>query len=69
MSNAAQTTVIFACPKCGVTYRTTQSRTPEHRAGSFNCSGCNAEVAAWSGSYDYTDWSPYTKPRSNGTKH
>src|ERR1700730_595914 len=36
MAAGAQTTVVFACPKCGTIYRATQRRGPGTHFGVFN---------------------------------
>jgi peptide subunit release factor 1 (eRF1) len=55
MSSATQTTVIFACPKCGTAYQATREQHP----GSFKCQDCQTEVHAWSGVFSFFDWKAY----------
>jgi hypothetical protein len=57
MTSISQTTVHFACHKCGVIYRAVQTRC-HASSGRFDCLDCFAEVYAWSGSYDYVGWKP-----------
>jgi hypothetical protein len=56
MSNGTQITAYFACPKCGLGFKTTQEQVGEKRTGHFDCTDCRAQVHAWSGIYDFTDW-------------
>jgi predicted RNA-binding Zn-ribbon protein involved in translation (DUF1610 family) len=60
MTKRSTTTVIFCCPKCGITYRAIQDRFPDERPGRFDCVDCNAEVHAWTGFYDFTCWKAMT---------
>ena len=48
--------VLFVCNGCGQTYMAIQERTKG--AGRFECAGCRYPVYSWSGSYDYTVWTP-----------
>jgi predicted RNA-binding Zn-ribbon protein involved in translation (DUF1610 family) len=63
MNWAAQTTVVFACPKCGAIYRALQTRTSEVKTQRYACPGCKAQVHAWSGVYDYSEWTKVAKRR------
>ncbi len=56
MPLGTKTTVIFACPKCGLVYCAMQERRSPSRFGSFKCRKCNAEIYRWSSYYDYVDW-------------
>ena len=51
-----QTTVVFACLKCGTIYQALQRRGPGTHFGVFNCITCHTEVYAWNGLYDFLDW-------------
>jgi predicted RNA-binding Zn-ribbon protein involved in translation (DUF1610 family) len=53
------TTVIFCCPKCGLSYKATQKR--EDRAGRFKCMKCSAGVYSWTGAYNYVIWTPINR--------
>jgi predicted RNA-binding Zn-ribbon protein involved in translation (DUF1610 family) len=59
MVSGVQTTVVFLCPKCGLSYQATQHRNHGRPADRFDCPGCGAEVHAWSGKYDYMDWQAF----------
>jgi len=59
MSSGTQTTVIFACPKCGTAYQATQEQHPDQHSGSFKCQDCQTEVHAWSGVFSFFDWKAY----------
>ena len=75
MTSGTQTTVIFACPKCGIAYQTTQQQQPDDHSGSFKCQNCQTEVHAWSGVFGFIDWKVYKavgstpKPWHNQTEH
>jgi hypothetical protein len=58
-----QITVIFSCTKCGLAYRATQQRPPQHAAGRFDCGDCGEPVHAWSGTHSYTGWEGFTPAR------
>jgi hypothetical protein len=63
------TTVLFSCPRCGLGYQAMQERVSDTTAGQFDCTGCAAEVYAWSGFYDYVVWKPIEmKPLTSGAK-
>jgi peptide subunit release factor 1 (eRF1) len=53
-----QTTVIFACPKCGIAYQATQEQHP-NQPDTFKCRNCQTEVHAWSGIFSFFDWKAY----------
>jgi len=65
-SATQQTTVVFACPRCGAIYRATQHRGQGTHFGVFNCVASKTQVYAWSGLYDFLNWkvgiSSPTKP-------
>ncbi len=65
MSSGTQTTVIFACPKCGTAYQATQQQHPDDHSGSFKCQDCRTEVHAWSGIFSFFDWKAYEKIAEN----
>ena len=65
MSSGTQTTVIFACPKCGTAYQATQQQRPDDHSGSFKCQDCRTEVHAWSGIFSFFDWKAYEKVAEN----
>jgi hypothetical protein len=65
MSSRHQTTVVFACPKCGAIYQATQYQVPDPRFGIFNCLACHTQVYAWNGLYDFLDWKAGDCARSN----
>jgi hypothetical protein len=61
MNSGMQTTVIFACRKCGAIYQATQHRGADTHFGVFNCLACHClachtQVYAWHGLHDYLDW-------------
>jgi hypothetical protein len=56
MSSRHQTIVIFACPKCPAIYQATQNVVPATCFGIFHCIKCTAQVYAWQGRYDFSDW-------------
>ena len=51
--------IIFACPKCGATFRAVQKRKSNVPLDSFACLNCDTVVHRWSGVYDYIDWHPF----------
>jgi hypothetical protein len=68
MSSRAQPiTVVFACPECSAVYQATQHQVPDTSFGIFNCLACHAQVYAWNGAYEFSDWkagfSAPSKPR------
>ena len=75
MTRGMQTTVIFACPKCGIFYQATQEQHPDDHSGRIRCQDCQTEVHAWSGVFSFFDWKAYEavgstpKPRPNQTDH
>jgi hypothetical protein len=64
MTSRTQTTVIFACPKCGIAYQASQQQHPDDHSGSFKCQDCRTEVHAWSG-FSFFDWKAYEKIAEN----
>ena len=65
MTSRTQTTVIFACPKCGIAYQASQQQHPDDHSGSFKCQDCRTEVHAWSGVFSFFDWKAYEKTAEN----
>src|SRR6267142_2023256 len=63
MVSGVHTTVVFICPKCGLSFQATQERNHGRPPGQFNCTGCGAEVHTWSGKYDYTRWQAFALKR------
>jgi predicted RNA-binding Zn-ribbon protein involved in translation (DUF1610 family) len=62
--------VIFACPKCGMTYRAIQARHRANISDSFDCTKCGTEVYRWSGSYGYSRWTAIRlKSRRRARRH
>ena len=51
-----QTTVIFACPKCGLVHEVTQEHVPAKMSGGFDCADCGTAVHSWYGFFDYSNW-------------
>jgi predicted RNA-binding Zn-ribbon protein involved in translation (DUF1610 family) len=51
-----QTTVIFACPKCGLAHEVTQEHVPAKMSGGFDCADCGTAVHSWYGFFDYSNW-------------
>src|SRR3984893_7461048 len=43
------TTVIFACPKCGLAHEVTQVQVPKKKSGRFDCVDCGATFHSWYG--------------------
>jgi predicted RNA-binding Zn-ribbon protein involved in translation (DUF1610 family) len=67
MVSGVHTTVVFICPKCGLSFQATQERNHGRPPGLFNCTGCGAEVHTWFGKYDYTRWQAFDlKRQTNG---
>ena len=50
------TTVIFACPKCGLAHEVTQEHVPAKMSGGFDCADCGTAVHSWYGFFDYSNW-------------
>ena len=48
------TTVIFACPKCGLAHQVTQVQVPTKKSGRFDCVDCGATIHSWHGVFDYS---------------
>src|SRR6266851_10171791 len=44
MSTITQTTVVFSCPKCGLSYQATQEHSSDQNSGSFDCKNCKTNV-------------------------
>jgi hypothetical protein len=63
------TIVVFACPKCGAVYQATQHQVPDTSFGIFNCLACHAQVYAWNGAYDFSDWKAGVLAPGNPSKH
>ena len=55
----SMTTVIFACPKCGLAHEVTQVQVPTKKSGRFDCVDCGAIIHAWHGVFDYSGCRPY----------
>src|ERR1700737_3099448 len=51
-----QTTVIFACPQCGLAHEVTQEHVPAKMSGGFDCADCGTAVHSWYGFFDYSNW-------------
>jgi|GEM_PF-6180755 predicted RNA-binding Zn-ribbon protein involved in translation (DUF1610 family) len=50
----SMTTVIFACPKCGLAHEVTQVQVPTKKLGRFGCVDCGATIHSWHGVFDYS---------------
>ena len=48
------TTVIFACPKCGLAHEVTQVQVPAKKSRRFDCVDCGATIHSWYGVFDYS---------------
>jgi hypothetical protein len=62
------TTVIFACPKCGLAHKVTQVQVPAKKSGRFGCFDCGATIHSWYGVFDYSGCKPVRldRGRRNG---
>jgi hypothetical protein len=62
------TTVIFACPKCGLAHKVTQVQVPTKESGRFGCVDCGAIIHSWYDVFDYSGCKPVRmeRGRSNG---
>jgi len=58
------TTVIFACPKCGLAHQVTQVQIPAKKPGRFGCAGCGTTIHSWYGVFDYSGCKPVRMNRS-----
>jgi predicted RNA-binding Zn-ribbon protein involved in translation (DUF1610 family) len=56
MDQRNQTTVIFACPKCGLAHEVTQQHVGAKMSGGFDCADCGTAVHSWYGFFDYSNW-------------
>src|SRR5712671_5107460 len=59
-----QTTVIFACPKCGLAHEVTQEHVPAKMSGGFDCADCGHPVHSWYGFFDYSNWKAGSQTRA-----
>jgi predicted RNA-binding Zn-ribbon protein involved in translation (DUF1610 family) len=50
----SMTTVIFACPKCGLAHEVKQVQVPTKKLGRFGCVDCGATIHSWHGLFDYS---------------
>jgi hypothetical protein len=57
MASGIWTTEYFICTDCGMSYTATKEQHPDHHSGSFECRVCSSVVHAWTGFYDFFDWS------------
>jgi hypothetical protein len=48
------TTVIFACPKCGLVHEVKQVQVQTKKSGRFDCVDCAAAIHSWNGVFDYS---------------
>lgn len=62
------TIVVFACPKCGLAYQTTQLHRSNNMLSKFICMKCKELVHSWEGVYDYVVWKPIKTKRLGGRK-
>ena len=60
------TTVIFACPKCGLAHKVTQVQVPAKKSGRFDCVNCGATIHSWYGVFDYSGCKPVRMDRGRG---
>src|SRR6267142_6841158 len=60
------TTVIFACPKCGLAHKVTQVQVPPKKSGRFNCVDCGATIHSWYGVFDYSGCKAVRMDRGSG---
>jgi predicted RNA-binding Zn-ribbon protein involved in translation (DUF1610 family) len=61
-----QTTVIFACPKCGLAHEVTQEHVPAKMSGGFDCVDCGATIHSWYGVFDYSGCKAVRMDRGRG---
>ena len=62
----SMTTVIFACPKCGLAHEVTQVQVPAKKSGRFDCVDCGATIHAWYGVFDYSGCRAVRMDRGRG---
>ena len=60
------TTVIFACPKCGLAHQVTQVQVPAKKPGRFGCAGCGTTIHSWYGVFDYSGCKAVRMDRGRG---
>jgi len=60
------TTVIFACPKCGLAHEVTQVQVPTKKLGRFDCVDCGATIHSWYGVFDYSGCRAVRMDRGRG---
>jgi transposase-like protein len=60
------TTVIFACPKCGLVHEVTQVHVPTKKSGRFDCVDCGATIHSWYGVFEYSGCKAVRMDRSRG---
>ena len=60
------TTVIFACPKCGLADEVTQVQVPTKKLGRFDCVDCGATIHSWYGVFDYSGCRAVRMDRGRG---
>jgi predicted RNA-binding Zn-ribbon protein involved in translation (DUF1610 family) len=60
------TTVIFACPKCGLAHEVTQVQIPTKKLGRFDCVDCGGTIHSWYGVFDYSGCRAVRMDRGRG---
>jgi hypothetical protein len=60
------TTVIFACPKCGLAHEVTQVQVPTKKLGRFGCVDCGPTIHSWYGVFDYSGYRAVRMDRGRG---
>jgi predicted RNA-binding Zn-ribbon protein involved in translation (DUF1610 family) len=60
------TTVIFACPKCGLAHEVRQVYVPTEESGRFDCADCGARIHSWKGVFNYAGCKPVRLGRGAG---
>jgi transposase-like protein len=60
------TTVIFACPKCGLVHEVTQVQVRSKKSGRFDCVDCGATIHSWYGVFDYSGCRAVRMDRGRG---
>jgi hypothetical protein len=56
MGSKSQVIVCFVCAGCSVAYVATQNLPARVSPGRFGCFDCHAQVYAWTGPFDYSEW-------------
>jgi len=62
----SMTTVIFACPKCGLAHEVAQAQVPTKKSGRFDCVDCGATIHSWYGVFDYSGCRAVRMDRGRG---